>query len=385
MGKKDGLLKRGKRYTFLFKDESGAWKEHYTGTADRCEALRIKSAFLNDAQKGIVPNDMGDWRLSQAIIWWNQRRKAFIERSTANVEPYRLPHLLKFLGDKRLREVTAIDLDNYVVHRRMVPVGPDSINREVNLWSQILSHANLWHKVGRNYKPQKMKASDIGRALTRVELVKLTETALTNSNWEAAFYGSVLAVNSGLRGGEIKKLRIGSIDLEHRCITIKRDATKTNSGARIVELNADAVEAAARLLVRAESLGATKPDHYLMPKNLSRIAHGAHKHERGYDVHQHQTDWSTAWNALTEEASFAGLRFHDLRHTFITHMVERGVPLGVIQTFVGHVSARMLRHYTHVTSGVARAAVQLLDAQPLLTPTLTSEATDAAEVNTVIQ
>jgi integrase len=61
-----------------------------------------------------------------------------------------------------------------------------------------------------------------------------------------------------------------------------------------------------------------------------------------------------------------GLRFHDLRHTFITHLVERGVPLGVIQTFVGHLSARMVRHYTHVTSGVARRAVELLDQEPML-------------------
>jgi hypothetical protein len=47
-------------------------------------------------------------------------------------------------------------------------------------------------------------------------------------------------------------------------------------------------------------------------------------------------------------------------------MVERGVPLGGIQTFVGHISARMVRHYTHITSGVARKAVELLDQEPIL-------------------
>ena len=76
-----------------------------------------------------------------------------------------------------------------------------------------------------------------------------------------------------------------------------------------------------------------------MPKDLSRIAHGEHKGERGYDPNQHQQSWDTAWHSLTQAAGFAGLRFHDLRHTFITHMVELGVPLGVIQTFVGHMSA----------------------------------------------
>jgi len=44
------------------------------------------------------------------------------------------------------------------------------------------------------------------------------------------------------------------------------------------------------------------------------------------------------------------------------------VALGVIQTFVGHMSARMVRHYTHVSSGAARKAVELLDSDPILTP-----------------
>lgn len=43
----------------------------------------------------------------------------------------------------------------------------------------------------------------------------------------------------------------------------------------------------------------------------------------------------------------------------------------MIQTFVGHLSARMVRHYTHITTGAARKAVELLDAQPILAPTLT--------------
>jgi integrase len=121
--------------------------------------------------------------------------------------------------------------------------------------------------------------------------------------------------------------------------------------------------------MRAGSLKppANKPDHYLMAKHLSRIAHGNHKGERGYDPNQQY--WDTAWHSLTEKAGFPGLRFHDLRHTFTTHMVELGVSIGVIQTFVGHMSARMVRHYTHVSSGAARKAVELLDSDPILVPT----------------
>lgn len=49
-----------------------------------------------------------------------------------------------------------------------------------------------------------------------------------------------------------------------------------------------------------------------------------------------------------------------LTSQFITHMVEHGVPLGTIQSFVGHTSARMIRHYTHISTGAARRAAAVL-------------------------
>ena len=139
-----------------------------------------------------------------------------------------------------------------------------------------------------------------------------------------------------------------------RRIRILRSSGKTNAGARFIELNHDACEAAARLLVRAQSLGATRPEHYLTPENRSRISYGEHTGARGYDPLQHQAAWDTAWSRLTKEAGFPGLRFHDLRHSFISHLVERGVPLGVIQTFVGHLWARIFG--TIRTSAAGRPA-----------------------------
>jgi len=55
------------------------------------------------------------------------------------------------------------------------------------------------------------------------------------------------------------------------------------------------------------------------------------------------------------------LRFQDLRHTFITLMAERGVPLPVVQAMVGHMSQTMVRYYTHISNKAARQAVELLD------------------------
>jgi integrase len=371
---RDHLHRReGGIFAFSYKDVAGLWKEKYTGTTDRAQAKRVRQQFLHEFDAGILPTDMSSWRLTEAAEWWNEFRRPRISEASRASEPYRLQHLPAIVGNKRLKELANKDLDDYVTARLAVPVGAWSINREIQLWSLILRKAKVWRRLAEDYRPLKTKASDIGRALTRQQLRHLAEIAETNRDWEAAFYGSVLAANTGLRGGEIKRLKIGSIDLERRRIRIVRSSAKTDSSARFVELNRDATEAAARLLFRADSLGSNRPEHYLMPKNLSRISYGKHKGSRGYDPLQHQAAWDTAWASLTAECGFPDFRFHDLRHTFISHMVELGVPLGVIQTFVGHISARMVRRYTHVTSGAARAAVELLDSQPILAPLVSGE------------
>jgi integrase len=393
---RDGLYRRENGIlAFRFKTLDGNWREKYTGTKDRNEAREFRNQFLENVRKGSLPTEMGTWRLKEAETWWKEFRKPRIAASTQNSERYRLQHLPRILGNKRLSEISNQDLDRYTTRRLQEGIGPWSINKEILLWSLILKKAKVWGRLRDDYRPLRTKTSDIGRALTRDELRSLAEIAQTDQDWEAAFYGSVLAANTGLRGGEIKKLRVGAIDLERRRLVIRRHDTKTDAGARYVELNQDATEAAWRLLFRANRHGAIRPEHYLMPKHLSRIMYGPDKGKRGYDPSQHQSYWDTAWKSLTSavrcprcdelqnpsdecrialcradmrkiKSSKQGLRFHDLRHTFITHLVERGVPLGVIQTFVGHLSARMVRHYTHVTSGVARQAVELLDEEPML-------------------
>jgi len=368
--KRDGLYRRGNIFAFRYKDAEGIWREKQTGKHDRQEAKDFRADFLNDLRNGTMPTHMAEWTLEQARTWWLEFRKPRVAAGTLTAEGYRLKPMIRVLGNVRVKQLMNVQIDNYVTKRLSEEIAPWSINKEVLTWSMILKKAKLWRRLADDYKPLPTKVSDIGRALTRDELRHLATVAITDKDWMAAFYGSVLAANTGLRGGEIKKLRIGSVDLENRRLKIRRADTKSDAGARVVELNRDATEAAKCLLVRASDLKppATEAAHFLLPKHLSRIAHGEHKGKRGYDPTQHQQYWDTAWHSLTETAGFPGLRFHDLRHTFITHMVELGVAIGVIQTFVGHMSSRMVRHYTHVSSGAARKAVELLDSDSILTP-----------------
>jgi integrase len=388
---RDGLYRREKGIlAFRYKDKDGEWREKYTGAKDRSQAREFRNRFFEELKKHSVPTEMARWRLEETEEWWIEFRQPRISPSTQSSERYRLKHFARILGNKRLREIDSRDLDRYVSRRLKEGIGAWSINKEVLLWSLILRKAKLWSRLRDDYKPLRTRVSDIGRALSREQLLHLSRVARLKESWECAYYGFVLAANTGLRGGEIKKLKIGALDVARKRLVIRRKDTKSDAGARYIELNSSAAEAASRLLMRAKLLGSEKPEQFLLPKNLSRVKYGQEKGKLGYDPMQHQGYWDTAWHSLTAavecpncgtlqapgkvcqdksclndihtiKSPLSGLRFHDLRHTFITHMVEQGVPLGVIQTFVGHISARMVRHYTHISSGAARDAVDRLD------------------------
>ena len=73
--------------------------------------------------------------------------------------------------------------------------------------------------------------------------------------------------------------------------------------------------------------------------------------------------WDTAWRALRDAAGLQGLRFHDLRHTAITELAEMGVADHVLESITGHLSRRMLEHYSHIRIDAKRQALDALDVQ----------------------
>ena len=71
--------------------------------------------------------------------------------------------------------------------------------------------------------------------------------------------------------------------------------------------------------------------------------------------------WDTAWRALRDEGGLHGLRFQDLRHTVITELAEMGVADRVLESISGHLSRRMLEHYSHIRIDAKRQALDALD------------------------
>src|SRR6185312_14846101 len=96
-----------------------------------------------------------------------------------------------------------------------------------------------------------------------------------------------LALNTTMRGCEIKGLRWCDVDMMNRTLTVKR--SKTEAGERVIPLNADAWEVILALYRQSQEFGGFEPRHFLFPScETSHI-----------DPMRPMKTWRTAWRRLT--------------------------------------------------------------------------------------
>ena len=144
-------------------------------------------------------------------------------------------------------------------------------------------------------------------------------------------------------------------DYKERVITVRK--SKTVAGQRLIPLNRNAWNAILELGERAKKLAGSslRPSWYVLPH--------AEGNSKPHPTQPMRT-WRTAWRRITEEAGLSGLRFHDLRHHAITELAESSTSEQTIMSIAGHVSARMLAHYSHVRLNAKRDALAVLSDGP---------------------
>ncbi len=268
------------------------------------------------------------------------------------------------------------DLQAYRENRSQSGVGPAYINMEMGAICRILKRAKRWHLVAADIRPLKERRK-VGRALSPDEKRWLLRVAESRPEWQIARHAAILALNTTMRGCELKGLRWRDVNLINATLNIQR--SKTEAGERVIPLNDDAMAATLELYKRAQCLGANAMDHFVFPAC-----------ENGnIDPTRPQTTWRTAWRKLTcavqcdrcgqtqnpadrccnkecgadideLRSPLVGLRFHDLRHHAITELAESQASEQTIMSIAGHVSSKMLAHYSHVRLDAKRRALEAL-------------------------
>jgi integrase len=156
----------------------------------------------------------------------------------------------------------------------------------------------------------------------------------------------MLALNAGMRNGEIRNLTWDQIDLKKQFLTVGKSKTEAGEG-RTIPLNPGLHQA---LQQHAEwcmlRFGRIEPGWYLFPFGRGEQM----------DPTRPITTIKTAWANARDRAGVTG-RLHDTRHTLITELAESGAGDQTIMDIAGHVSRQMLRHYSHIRMQAKREAL----------------------------
>ena len=245
-------------------------------------------------------------------------------------------HLIPFFGKFYLDEITPMQIEEYR-SLRLKKVKGITTNRELALLKGMFTKAIDSGLVMTNpvKKVKLISESDCQREriLTHDEERRLMDAAVPHFR---PFL--VIALNTGMRRGEILNLRWAQVDFRSRLVHVIKTKRAKN---RIVPMNKTLYETLKAL--RAEASGSDKVYTW---KHVQK-----------------------AYEKARAGAKLDGLRLHDLRHTFATRLIQAGVDVFTVQRILGHSTITMTMRYVHSFEPEMRAAVEKLDekfAQSLL-------------------
>ena len=241
--------------------------------------------------------------------------------------------LLPVFGGEPLDGIRRIDV--HLWFHRYSATAPGGANRTLDVLRQILSHAVTCGLVRSNpaYGVKRNPRLRPTRFLSRTEIRRLHK-ALDSHRGRGSGRQQAdiirLLLLTGCRRGELVRLRWSEVQGE---VLRLRDA---KTGPRTVFLSTSA----RAVLARQPRAGGD----YVFPsrQNPSR--------SRSPEL--------SLWRKIRKQARLEDVRLHDLRHTFASYAVMRGVPLPVVSRLLGHSNTRMTLRYAHVSDRETEAAAE---------------------------
>jgi integrase len=250
--------------------------------------------------------------------------------------------LLPYFGSARsIRTLNEANIAQYE-RQRIGEVSAYTVCNELSVMRHMLRLARKWgylDRVPMIELPQKPPHRE--RYLTEEEIKRLLAACEQSRNPYLSCI-VIVALNTGMRKGEILGLEWERIDLGADLgFSARATLYHTKSKKpRTVPLN--------RAVIAA--LSSLEPDEQSRIGRLFKKRNGI--------------AWGkirTAFESACARAGIQRFRFHDLRHTAVSHMVMRGCSLQQVKEILGHSDFRMTLRYAHLSPKHLRSAVETLD------------------------
>lgn len=244
-------------------------------------------------------------------------------------------HIRPRLGTKPVPAITRADIHD--LHHAMGNT-PFAANRVLALLSKMFNLAEKWGLMPEGQNPcrhvERFRESRRERFLRPEELQRLAAVLdqLESENELNAVLAIRLLVLTGARLNEILRLRWDEVLLDQTQLRLEDSKT----GRKTIFLTPQAVT-----LLRA---------HPKLPGNPFVI--------QGRNEGSHLVNLEKPWRRIRVQAGLEGVRLHDLRHTFASVGLSRGLSLPVIGVLLGHRSVATTQRYAHLANDAAQLAAQ---------------------------
>jgi integrase len=335
-----GLYKRGSVWWMSF-SHNGRQFRRSTETEDRKLAIRIFDKLKGELAEGkwfekvpVQKHTFGELmdKYLQEHSSVNKVKKSHLrDKGMAK-------NLLRFFKNRNLTDITSAMISDYKVKRRKDGVSPRTINYELTMMSHAFNLASLeweWVKDNPVRRVRKDRVHNfIERWLTSEEEKRLL---CVSAPWLRDII--IFAIHTGLRQSEILDLRWSQIDLVRRTMTIFE---QKNRGIDTLPLN----ETAVSVLTERYRHRSSEFDHVFPSANNTRIDN---------------MNLVRAFKRVMRKAEVHNFRFHDLRHTFATRLVQSGVGIYEVQRLGRWKSPSMVMRYAHHNIESLRASIEVMD------------------------
>jgi len=257
----------------------------------------------------------------------NKAKSTYTRRDKVSVA-----HLTAAFKGRYLFDITPRLIENYKA-KRLEKVAPATVNRELACLKHMYTKAIEWGYLKINpAKTVKLLKEPPGRLryLRPDEAKKLVEAC-------RSYLRSIVitALNTGMRKGEILALCWKDVDLENRTVTVRKPK---NNEISVIPIN--------------QTL-------YQELSNLSEGSDGEYIFSNG-NGHSFG-DIKKGFSLALRRAGIEDFHFHDLRHTFGSHLVMQGIDLKTVQQVMGHKEIKTTMRYSHLSPEYVQEAIGRLD------------------------
>jgi integrase len=213
---------------------------------------------------------------------------------------------------------------------------------------------STWRAIAKQVKLA--RAEKIGRVISTDEEIALLSEC-RNSRSRSLYVAVVMALQACPRYSEIRKLRWQQIDLGRRTITIGKSKTDAGEG-RVIPMS--------RFLYETLALWAARfPERKLNHFVFAAEKYGQNGAVYAIDVTRPLRTWKYAWRDARKRAGVE-CRWHDLRHTGCTRLLDAGVPHPVVAEIMDwstSTAIRMIKEvYGHISLETRKRAIEQVEA-----------------------